>query len=355
MTLTHGDLVEALLTYLRSVTGCPDLAYDEAPARMSGGYDATILRFSLDRAPDPFSGPRVLRLFQATVDPQRAPREGAVQNALAQLGYPAPRVFVAEARIEPLGGPFLIMERMPGRIVGSELEGLSIKGLGQTLNILRQLPRIRREVLRLWDEAQTRLHALPAKAFVDLVASAGVPPESFTFDSEFARQRASVEQFGLSGLRPAVDWLTANTPRQSTTVICHGDFHSSNVLADNGRLTGVIDWVKATIAEPAFDYGAVMAILATVPIRVPAGVHRMLRALMNNLARTHSRRCGTTPETEAALRYYQVFNCLVQLVTVGQSRAQGNLAQGAYNSPVGVANLLNHVRLLTGLTVSLPS
>ena len=355
--MTHEDLVRSLLAYLRSVTACPDLAYDEAPTRMSGGFDATILRFSLQSAPDPFSGPLVLRLFQATATADRAPREGAVQNALAQLGYPAPRVFVAEARIEPLGGPFLIMERMPGRVIGSELEGLSIKGIGigQTLNILRQLPRIRREVLRLWDEAQTRLHAIPVKGFADLVASAGVPPENFTFDSEFARQRASVEQFGLSGLRPAVDWLTANTPRQSTAVICHGDFQPFNVLADNGRLTGVIDWVKATIAEPAFDYGAVMAILATVPIRVPAGVHRMLRALMNNLARTHSRQCGTTPETEAALRYYQVFNCLVQLVTVGKSRAQGNLTQGAYNSPVGVANLVNHVHLLTGLNLSLPA
>jgi len=41
------------------------------------------------------------------------------------------------------------MECMPGRPLGSEFEGLSIKGLRQTLDILRQLPRIRREVLRL--------------------------------------------------------------------------------------------------------------------------------------------------------------------------------------------------------------
>ena len=234
-------------------------------------------------------------------------------------------------------------------MVGSELEGLSIKGFGQALSLLGQLPRIRREVLRLWDEAQTRLHALPAKAFVDLVASAGVPP-GLTFDSAFAGQRASVEQFGLSGLRPAVDWLMANTPRQSTAVVCHSSFHSSNVLADDGRLTGVIDLVKATIAEPAFDYGGVMAILATVRPRTKAGIHRMLRGLMNNLARTRSRQCGTTPETEAALRYCQVFNCLVGLVTVGKSRAQGNLTRGAYNSPVGVANLVNHACTSTDRT-----
>jgi hypothetical protein len=95
--VSEEDIVRSLLGYLRSLTACQLLAYAEAPARMSGGYDATILRFSLASAPDPFSGPLVLRLFQATVDAQRALREAAVQNALADLGYPAPRVFVAEA------------------------------------------------------------------------------------------------------------------------------------------------------------------------------------------------------------------------------------------------------------------
>ena len=85
---------------------------------MSGGYDATILRFGLRGAPNSFSGPLVLRLFQATADVQRAPREAAVQNALAELGYLAPRVLVAEVRTVPLGGPFLIMECMPGRTLG---------------------------------------------------------------------------------------------------------------------------------------------------------------------------------------------------------------------------------------------
>jgi aminoglycoside phosphotransferase (APT) family kinase protein len=354
--VTDEDIVRSLLDYLRSVTPCPVLTYAEAPTRMSGGYDATILRFSLQSAPDPFSGPLVLRLFQSTVDAQRAPREAAVQNALSELGYPAPRVFIAETRIEPLGGPFLIMERMPGRSLGSEFEGLRIKGLGQTLNVLRQLPRIRREVLRLWDEAQTRLHALPVGDFVHRVERAGFSGENFTFDSYFAGLRAATEELGLNELRPAIDWLVVHRPHRSQTpVICHGDFQPLNILADHGRLTGVIDWVKATIAEPAFDYGAVLAIFATVPIRVPPGLHRTLRALMNNLARTHSRRRPSLPESGAALRYYQTFNCLVQLVTVGRSRAEGRTAQGAYNSPVGVANLINHVHLLTALNVRLPA
>jgi aminoglycoside phosphotransferase (APT) family kinase protein len=352
--VSDEGIAGALLDYLRSSTACASLNYAETPARMSGGYEATVLRFKLQNAPDRFSGPLVLRLFQATANPQRARREAAVQNALAELGYPAPRVFIAESRIEPLSGPFLIMERLPGRVIGSELEGLSVKGLGQTATVLFQLPRIRRDVLRLWDEAQTRLHALPVGGFVERLESAGLSADGFTFDSNFATERASVEEFGLSGLRPLVDWLTANRPPPSQTpVISHGDFQPFNVLADQGRLTGVIDWVKATIADPAFDYGAVLSILATVPISVPAGLDRLLRAVMNNLARAHSRHYRSSSQSDTALRYYQAFNCLVQLVTVGKIRAQDRRAH-IYNSPIGVANLVNHVHLLTGLNVSVP-
>jgi aminoglycoside phosphotransferase (APT) family kinase protein len=120
--MTDEDLVRSLLAYLQALTACPDLAYAEAPTRMSGGFDATVLRFSLQSGPDPYSRPLVLRLFHASIDPQRARREAAVQNALAELGYPAPRAFVAEARVEPLGGPFLIMERLAGRTLGSDLK-----------------------------------------------------------------------------------------------------------------------------------------------------------------------------------------------------------------------------------------
>jgi aminoglycoside phosphotransferase (APT) family kinase protein len=354
--VSDEDIVRALLDYLRSATACPALAYAEAPTRMSGGYDATILRFSLEGAPESLSGPLVLRLFQATVDAQRAPREAAVQNALAGLGYPAPRVFVSEARAEALGGPFIIMERVPGRPLGSEFEGLSIKGLRQAFDTLRQLPRVRREMIRLWDEAQTRLQALPLKDFVNRIERAGISGETFTFDANFANLRAADEEFGLDGLRPAFDWLVEHRPKRSLSpVICHGDFQPLNVLADHGRLTGVIDWVKATIADPAFDYGAAMAILATVPIHVPAVLGRAMRAFMNNLARKHSSRCRTLPDGDAALRYYQVFNCMVQMVTVGRNRAQGKMTHGVYNSPVGVANLIEHVHRLSGIRVSLPA
>src|ERR1700722_17857432 len=133
-----NGIADALLDHLRTRTGRRDLAYAEPPERMSGGFDATILKFRLRDAPDPLAGSLVLRLLQPSADPHRVSREGAVQNALAELGFPAPRVFLIEPDKAPLGGSFLIMALMRGRPPGSELEGLKIAGLRQSLEALRQ-------------------------------------------------------------------------------------------------------------------------------------------------------------------------------------------------------------------------
>src|SRR5208282_3608022 len=288
--MTNDDISDRLLDYLQNAVPRPQLSYSERPVRMMGGYDAAIFSFGLEGASEPLTGPLVLRLFQTGVDTDRAAREAAVQNALAALGYPAPRVFVAEASPGALGGAFVIMERMPGATLGSEFVGLSVEGLGQILRLLLQLPRVRRDIVRLWGEAQTRLQALPVDAFLSQLESAGFPKESFTFDTCFAGVRAAVDELGLGELRPAVSWLAARRPNQvPTLVICHGDSQPLNVLADHGQLSGVIDWVKVVIADPAFDYGAALAILSTIPIRVPSALRGALRAFMVGLTRQHAR------------------------------------------------------------------
>jgi Ser/Thr protein kinase RdoA (MazF antagonist) len=38
-----------------------------------------------------------------------------------------------------------------------------------------------------------------------------------------------------------------------TAVLCHNDAHDANVLVENGRITGLIDWENAVAADPVFD------------------------------------------------------------------------------------------------------
>src|SRR5437870_8948925 len=104
-----------LLEHLRAELREPGLGYAELLTPIAGGYDTRIFAFRLSGAPEPFSIPLILRVLGSQHPPARALSERATQNALAGLGYPAPRVPLASPDPTILGGAFLVMERLAGR------------------------------------------------------------------------------------------------------------------------------------------------------------------------------------------------------------------------------------------------
>src|SRR5438046_10657060 len=108
------DLAQRLLDHLRTELREPTLEFAEPPTPIRGGYDTQIFAFRLTSGALPaFAAPLILRVLGAQHPPTRLFRERAVQNALATLGYPAPRVLAASADPAPLGGAFLVMESVP--------------------------------------------------------------------------------------------------------------------------------------------------------------------------------------------------------------------------------------------------
>lgn len=59
-----------------------------------------------------------------------------------------------------------------------------------------------------------------------------------------------------------IDWLRANAPQASTTVLVHGDFKPGNVLLDDDRVVALLDWELAHLGDPLEDVGWV-----TQPLR----------------------------------------------------------------------------------------
>src|SRR3989442_7693602 len=107
--------IEPLLEHLRTEPHEPGVGYAEPLTPITGGYDTRIFAFGLSDAPEPFSIPLILRVLGSQHPPARALSERATQNAVAGLGYPAPRVLLASPDPTILGGAFLIMERLAGR------------------------------------------------------------------------------------------------------------------------------------------------------------------------------------------------------------------------------------------------
>jgi aminoglycoside phosphotransferase (APT) family kinase protein len=145
-------------------------------------------------------------------------------------------------------------------------------------------------------------------------------------------------------------------------VICHGDFHPLNLLAEGGRVTALIDWPNVRIAEPEYDVGATLALMGAGPVEVPALVKPIARAARKLLAAGYlSEYRRRRPLDRARLRYYEALR-LVQFLVEEGVQQQAELAgrgRSAKRSPwqagevqLGIAR---RFAALTGVRVSLPS
>src|SRR5687768_7848994 len=104
-------LPDRLLDYLRAALGA-GVGFATAPTRLSGGFDTTIVAFSLAGAPPEWQGGLILRLMSHPSLAWRVRREAATHDALTGAGFAAPRVLCMETDAAPLGQPFLIMQRL---------------------------------------------------------------------------------------------------------------------------------------------------------------------------------------------------------------------------------------------------
>jgi aminoglycoside phosphotransferase (APT) family kinase protein len=347
--LDDAEIATRLLHHLARAFDSPDAAYLAGPARIQGGFDTTIFGFALDRVSPPLQGPLILRLSRADADPARVKLETIVQNALAEMGYPAPRVMVTESDPDILGGPFMVMQRMPGKPLGHAIEGFGAgRSFSERVRLLFSLPSILGGIIDQWVEMQIRLHQLPAEPLLQAVTAAGIDTRVVTFDGQLTRLRTIVERCALTGVEPALAWLERHRPPQAKAAICHGDFHPINILADNGKPSGVIDWPNVVIAEPAMDVGSAIANITTVPIAVPWPMRVAVTVALRRYQRAyHARR----PLDDQAVRYYQVFRAVAQLVPVGAARAAGRAGSGAFHSAMGAGNLIALIRKLSGVSV----
>jgi len=285
---------------LRQATGHM-LELREPIERLEGGFDAETYGFRLRGAPIALSGNLVVRLFRGR-EGHRVRSEAAIQNQLARR-YPTPRVPIDTAGRTIVGRPYVVMLRLPGKsLLHTVLAGSRAADAGALLGA-----------------AQARLHSLAASEAIP----AGFDPAAWTPGRLLADLRhlaAATDDPDLNGL--AV-WLDQRSPAASASPSpCHGDFHPGNVLVENMRLTGVIDWTNFALARPEFDV-AITRLILSIGLVAPWSfelrghydtayravrtlderlvryytVLRAARALARSVARSHrAHLCGAAPD-----------------------------------------------------------
>jgi aminoglycoside phosphotransferase (APT) family kinase protein len=339
-------LAPALLAYLKDRLGVNHLEFAEGPAPIGNGWEAHVYRFRLrrhDDLPEAFTGPLVVRGYCNANALERICHEAAIQEYVNRHGYPAARPLLVEESDGLFGGPFMVMEQAPGNML------LDV--------MLHHFPAI------WWGpglmaQAQLRLHHLPPFSTEDggsrIKDRAALDPRSSIFDPQYgfraprsplldrslAALEETVQDFGLYGLAPGLDWLEDHRPGPpETECILHLDFHPVNLLIDNGRCSAVLDWGESDVGDPHADIATTLILVESAPVDVRLLRHRAAVALGKHLLerwylQTYREHRAVD---EARLRYYRAWAALRRLSLWGKWLRAGPLVTGC--KPSSLAQL----------------
>jgi len=315
---TIPGIDDLLLSYLRSELQDQRLTYSTPPTPVEGGYDTAIYRFQLEGASDELAEPLILRVFTGS-SPNRATFESLVQGAVSGVGYPAPSVYFTCTDEAILSAGFLIMELMPGRL-------------------MTDLPEeVMPEILA---EAHLHLHGIDANPIREALESSGFSSSRRSFDNLIRGFTKQVEERRYDWLHDGLEWLEENrTGEPERLVICHGDFHPLNLLVEDGRVSGVLDWAGFLLGEPAYDVGTTVFLGQVAAPALLPGIDwsRLVRRYLEFYR-------SSSPLESEQVDYYSAFRCLWAML----EGAEGHMA---WSHPEVRGRLMDYFQEKTGVAI----
>jgi aminoglycoside phosphotransferase (APT) family kinase protein len=316
---------------------------------LASGWETTVFEFSVGacspREHDlPVGRPLVLRCYQGSHAVEKGGREITIMRMLADTHYPLPRPYLFESDAEPLGAPFLIMERLEGRPL------FSVSGFPQALKTfsLGFISFVR---------VQVRLHSLRGNGPIALASaprafSSGNAHRELPLVERLLRIiEERIEQGPLPGLRDGLNCLRRRGARYSPApdTLVHMDYHPQNVMVRGFSVTGVLDWVNTDCGDRYLCAATTAVILSTTAMEQPYWMGENLagnglRALFASLYLPLYH--AAAPMEFERFRYAQGVAALLRLSMFGMMRVRGPESVGF--RPQAIVNVTPSVlRLLS--------
>jgi aminoglycoside phosphotransferase (APT) family kinase protein len=311
------DGPDRFLAFLRERLDDQRIAFDEGPRRLTGGAFTEVFSFRLTKVPAAWAMPLVLRLYPTTDDQDQPRLEQAIQNGVAEAGFPAPRVLLAHCEREILDHMFVVMARIPGRAF--------LRGVRWD-QFARDFPRVVIAWPAVLARLQRRLHELDPSFVLESTSAQGLTLSTVSTRRHLEFVERQLEEFGGAGARDGLAWIRTNEPSYPVSPsVVHGDLWPGNVLLRDRQVTGVVDWNVAAVGDPALDVGFAKAGLALIPdpFPPPPPIRQGLRVAGVSVARRfHDAYNELCPVAYERVQYYEALRCLLELCTVIRYRKE---------------------------------
>lgn len=218
-----------------------------------------------------------------------------LQRAFA-AGIPVAEPLWLETDTRHLGTRFIVSRQVSGRNFGTAKGGeghLSDAAIGDLARVLANIHRI----------------ALSADApfvrdshFARWLALGSMRDATLGKLKDWRRQVKVGKIYPSPNTARALNWLEANVPDDDQpSVFLHGDYGPHNLLLDDDRVSGVLDWEIAVPGDPAYDVAWFLNCTGAAVDR-----EQFLIAY---------RQAGGQPIGEYRLRYFDVLTCMMMPIT----------------------------------------
>jgi aminoglycoside phosphotransferase (APT) family kinase protein len=170
-------------------------------------------------------------------------RQAPLLRGLKSVGMPVPAVLWASPQEDVLGTPFIVMERLPGRVFL----------VWEPHSSFSRDPVQLREVWLQAARMLARLHIIDWQSALQNWEKRRQLTEELHFWTPLLRHASDPKCIAagteLNGL------LAANIPDPQPIGVVHGDFQPGNILYVDGRAESLIDWELASIGSQGLDVG----------------------------------------------------------------------------------------------------
>ncbi len=213
---------------------------------MEDGHAGLTFGFDLRRATGELEGRYILKMAPAGVKRRGNTdvfRQSPLLRALKQQGLPVPDVPWASADDEPLGAPFIVMERLPGRVFVVWEPHASFS-------------RDPADLRRIWLQAAALLARVHRIDWRTVLSGWEAPRPLVDELDQWSRifKHAEDPAWYAAGMQLG-DALRAALPDAAPVGLVHGDFQPGNILYEDGQVRGLIDWELSLIGAQGLDLG----------------------------------------------------------------------------------------------------
>jgi aminoglycoside phosphotransferase (APT) family kinase protein len=168
-------------------------------------------------------------------------REYRVMQALWETDVPVPRMYHLCEDESVMGTPFLVMERLQGRVF------TDYASAGRD-------PSERRAIFREAMRVLAALHAVDYEAvgLGDFGRPGNYVQRQF---HRWTKQYLASQTEEIESFNKLMEWLPERMPEREETTIVHGDYGLHNMMfaPEGQRIVGLLDWELSTLGNPLSD------------------------------------------------------------------------------------------------------